>query len=102
MKAGEKFIVFHRILFYPLADRSETGLIAYCFMRDCVHKVGWVSMKDRVPSGRRKFKPMIFLQQALKWGDPCESWKGRSYTDYLTHVPCPLNTKASLIKYVKA
>ena len=52
MKASEKFIGSPNILQCPLADRNETGRIAYCFMHTCIRKVIWLSMKDRVPSGR--------------------------------------------------
>ena len=58
MKANEMLIISLDILQCPLADRSETGRIAYCFMRACIRKVRWLRMKDRVPSGRGEFKPM--------------------------------------------
>ena len=58
MKASEKLIIFLRILRCLLADRSEIGRIAYCFMRACIRKVIWLSMRHRVFSGRGEFKPM--------------------------------------------
>ena len=59
MKVNEMLIISLDILYCPLADRSETGRIAYCFMHTCIRKVIWLSMKDRVPSGRGgEFKPM--------------------------------------------
>ena len=58
MKASEKVTISRRILICPLADRNERGRIAYCFIRACIRKVRWLSMKDKVPSGRREFKPM--------------------------------------------
>ena len=58
MKASEKVTISRRILICPLADRNERGRIAYCFIRACIRKVRWLSMKDKVPSGRREFKPI--------------------------------------------
>ena len=55
---AKRLLLSPRILYCPLADSSESGRIAYCFMRACIRKVRWLSMKDRVPSGRREFKPM--------------------------------------------
>ena len=57
-ESEQKHIILQRILRCPLADGSETGRIAYCFMRACIRKVIWLSMKDIVPSGRGEFKPM--------------------------------------------
>ena len=45
-------------------------------MRDCVHKVGWVSMKDRVPSGRRKFKPMDISPASFEVGRSLRELEG--------------------------
>ncbi|MHB8361570.1 MAG: GNAT family N-acetyltransferase [Thermoplasmataceae archaeon] len=57
-ESGRKHIISPGISMCPLADRSESGRIAYCFMRACIRKVRWLSMKDKVPSGRKEFKPM--------------------------------------------
>ena len=58
MKTSEKVTISRRILICPLADKNERGRIAYCFMRACIRTVRWLSMKDKVPSGRREFKPI--------------------------------------------
>ena len=57
-ESERNFIISPNILHCSLADKSEKGRIAYCFMRACIRKVRWLSMKDRVPSGRGEFKPM--------------------------------------------
>jgi hypothetical protein len=68
MKASENLMILQKILLCPLADRSETGRIAYCFMRACIRKVRWPSMKDRVPSDRGESKPMEIPPETFEVG----------------------------------
>ena len=63
-----KCYVSLKILLRPLADTNESSRIAYCFMRACIHKVRWLSVKNRVPSGRGEFKPMEIPPATLEVG----------------------------------
>ena len=70
----------------PLADISESGRIAYCSLRACIRKVEWLSMEDRVPSGRGECKPVETPPAAFEAGSPrIHSWEEvTSLISYLT------------------
>ena len=77
-ESQQNFMIFFIILLCPLADRSEKGRIAYCFMRSCLREARWPGMKDQVPSGTGDQSPWRYHQQPLKWEAPCESWERMS------------------------
>ena len=68
----------------PLVDVIKKGWITYSSMYVRARKVEWLSMKNRVPTGRGEFRPVETQPVAFEAGSPrIHSWEGVTLIGYI-------------------